>query len=57
MKTIKITESQLRKLVKKMEESDDIDSEIEDLSDDSSREVPNWRELFGEPMSTDTTEE
>lgn len=57
MKTIKITESQLRKLVKKMEESDEIDSEIEDLSDDSSREVPNWRELFGEPMSTDTTEE
>lgn len=57
MKTIKITESQLRKLVKKMEESDEIDSEIEDLSDDSSREVPNWRELFGEPMSTDTTKE
>lgn len=57
MKTIKITESQLRKLVKKMEESDDLDSEIEDLSDDSSREVPNWRELFGEPMSTDTAKE
>jgi hypothetical protein len=50
MKTIKITENQLRKLVNKMEESDEIDSEIDDLSDESTREIPNWRELFGEPM-------
>jgi hypothetical protein len=57
MKTIKITENQLRKLVNKMEESDEIDSEIDDLSDESTREIPNWRELFGEPMSSDTTEE
>lgn len=41
MKTIKITENQLRKLVKESEENIEIESELE---------IPNWRKDFDEPI-------
>lgn len=44
MKTIKITENQLGKLIKESEEDIELDSELE---------VPNWLKDFDEPVTDD----